>query len=160
MKVAWPIMVGHQYPWSCFDLQNYKNMKENFNWKALYRTVGHDDNISKEWGISNSFTNKSELINFPLNFNNNDDYNIIPEQLTVKAHPALFEGGGGWGKRVRNTLFQSTFTFTLKTPKPFKLWSRISQKRYEIERKCQWKLDRKSCMGFRMVKISLIWSDL
>ena len=30
--------------------------------------------------------------------------------------------------------------------------TRISRKRYEIERKCQWKLDRKSCMGFRMVK--------
>ena len=31
------------------------------------------------------------------------------------------------------------------------LLSRISRKRYEI--KCQQKLDRISCMGFRMVKI-------
>ena len=31
----------------------------------------------------------------------------------------------------------------------------ISQKRYEIERKCKWKLDSKSCMGSRMVKIFL-----
>ena len=33
--------------------------------------------------------------------------------------------------------------------------SRISQERYEIERKCQWKLDSKSYLGFRMVKIFL-----
>ena len=76
-KAAWPITIGHQYPWSCFDLQNYKNMKEYFNWKALYRTVGHDDNISREWEISNSFTSKWELINFQLNLNNNDNNNII-----------------------------------------------------------------------------------
>ena len=44
--------------------------------------------------------------------------------------------------------------------KPWKLWSQISQKRYEIERKSQWKLDRKSCMGFRMGKIIFISGDL
>ena len=45
---------------------------------------------------------------------------------------------------------------TLKTLK-----SNISvTKRYEIERKCQWKLDRKLCMGFRMAKIFLTSRDL
>ena len=56
-------------------------MKENFNCKALYRTVGHDDNISKK-----SFTNE---FCFPLNFNNSDDFSITPEKFTVKAQPAL-----------------------------------------------------------------------
>ena len=33
-------------------------------------------------------------------------YWIIPEQFTVKAHPALFEGEGkGRGKKVRNNTF-------------------------------------------------------
>ena len=44
--------------------------------------------------------------------------------------------------------------------KLWKFWSQISQERYAIERKCQDKLDRKSCMGFRMVKIFLISGDL
>ena len=44
--------------------------------------------------------------------------------------------------------------------KPQKLWSRISRERYEIERKCQQKLDKKSCMGFRMLKIFLTSGDL
>ena len=51
------------------------------------------------------------------------------------------------------------FRWPLKVKvKPWKLWSQVSQKRYEIERKCQWKLDRKSCMGFRMVK--KFWSQV
>ena len=33
------------------------------------------------------------------------------------------------------------------------------EKRYEIERKCQWKLDRKSYMGFQKVNICLISGD-
>ena len=37
--------------------------------------------------------------------------------------------------------------------------TRISQKRYEIERKCQWELDRKSYMGFQMVEIFLTSRD-
>ena len=38
---------------------------------------------------------------------------IIPEQFTVKAHPALFEGEGRGKKKWGTTLlFQSTFTFT------------------------------------------------
>ena len=41
-----------------------------------------------------------------------------------------------------------------------KILTRISRKRYEIERKCQKKLDRKSCMGFRMVNIFLTSGDL
>ena len=65
---------------------------------------------------------------------------------------------------MRNTylrLFQSTLTFTFKTPKPnFK----VEYFKNEIERKCQWKLDRKSCMG-KMVKIFCdlsvtIWSNI
>ena len=37
--------------------------------------------------------------------------------------------------------------------------SRISRKRYEIERKCEQKLDRKSYMDFRMVEIFLTSGD-
>ena len=32
-----------------------------------------------------------------------------------------------------------------------KVKGQISQKRYEIDKKCQWKLDRKLCMDFRIV---------
>ena len=38
---------------------------------------------------------------------------------------------------------------------PKKFWPEFSRKRYEIERMCPWKLDRKSFMGFRMVE--LVW---
>ena len=65
----------------------------------------------------------------------------------MKAHPALFEEEEGEGAmKVRNSLYILTHL--------------ISQKRCEIERKCQWKLDRKSCMGFRMMEIFLTSGDL
>ena len=44
--------------------------------------------------------------------------------------------------------------------KPYKLWSRISWKRYALERKCQQKLDKEFSMGIRMVKIFLTSGDL
>ena len=34
--------------------------------------------------------------------------NIIPEQFTVKAHPALFEGRGRGGAKNEGLLFQSS----------------------------------------------------
>ena len=40
--------------------------------------------------------------------------------------------------------------------RPSKFWPEFSRKWYEIERKCHKKLDRKSCMGFRMAEIFLI----
>ena len=115
--------------------------------------------ISKVWEISNSFTNKWELVNFPLDFNNNDDNNIIPEQFTVKAQPALFEREGRRQKSEEHCIPVYIHIHILK-PQNQTLKSNISQKRYEIERKCQWKLDRKSCIGFRRLKIFLTPGDL
>ena len=46
--------------------------------------------------------------------------NIIPEQFTVKAHPALFEGegGGGGAKKSEEHFSQQTnqYYFTAKLP--------------------------------------------
>ena len=43
--------------------------------------------------------------------------NFIPEQFTVKAHPALFEGeggrGGGGGEAIKTTRFFNTFYSSL-----------------------------------------------
>ena len=41
--------------------------------------------------------------------------NNVPEQFTMKAHPALFEGEGeGQKKWAPTLLFQSAFTFVLR----------------------------------------------
>ena len=57
------------------------------------------------------------------------------------------EGGGG----TKSEEHFYSIDIHIQNPKK-KLWSRIYQKRYEIERKCKWKLDRKPCMGFQRWK--------
>ena len=64
---------------------------------------------------------ESRVYNYKKKQNVKVNFNIIPEQFTVKAHTVLFEGEGegeeGEGKKKWGTtlLFQSTFTFTFKT---------------------------------------------
>ena len=41
---------------------------------------------------------------------------LIPEQFTVKAHPALFEGEGR-GKKVRNTFIPVYIDIHIQNPK-------------------------------------------
>ena len=40
---------------------------------------------------------------------------IFPEQFTVKAHPALFEGEEGWAKKMRHRYSSLQLTYTFKT---------------------------------------------
>ena len=90
-----------------------------------------------------------------IKFNLSDLY---PEQFTVKAHPALFEGGeeGEGQKKVRNNTFIPVYIPIHIQNQTLK--SNISKT--VRDRKCQWKLDRKSCMGFRMMEIFLTSGDL
>ena len=62
----------------------------------------------------------------------------------------------------RKYSFSSSATSWFRTPNFLrsKATDKAAGEWYEIERKCQKKLDRKSCMGFRMVNIFLISGDL
>ena len=52
----------------------------------------------------------------------------------------------------RNILTSDDFERLMVKVKPLKLWSQLSSKRYDMEEKCQQKIDKKSSKSFRMAQ--------
>ena len=61
--------------------------------------------------------------------------------------------------RMAKNMFDLCWPLKVKV-KLWELWSQISRKKYEIERKCQWKINRKPCLSFRMKREFLTSRDL
>ena len=82
---------------------------------------------------------------------------LIPEQFNVKAHPALFEGEEREAKKIEEHLYSSLQYVGMHIQNQI---FKSNTSKTVRDGKCQWKLDSKSFMGFRMVKIFSTSGDL
>ena len=79
----------------------------------------------------------------------------------MKAHPSLFEGEEG-SQKNEGQFYSSLYNAHTHSKHSQNTFSQIFQKRFEIERKCEYKLDMKLCylcLGVRMARIFLTSRD-